>query len=403
MKKGLFLFLLLQFFVFSESLGLTVKSQKMIFSEKEPISGKVILKNSSTSDFKGVLKVYLENEIDRKSEIIQKEIYIPVKGEIEVNIYFKKNLGKYGHALVGELYDDKGNLISKGEDFFNVCDNYWNVSLIAPFGFIWQQWEKIDDGVMIPKKDTKWIDDLINNLRKEYYNGFEKFFWAPDDFIDLTPEKDMWFSGQTRYMETKKGLIELIKKAHENGMKAITYAKLTGGGPVGIEMARRHPEWVWHYKGTLSVGRNVKQILEYDIPTKKFWQCWIPVDYNMNDKKVVEMGIKELIESARMFGWDGARWDGNFDVRSEIYDFEGNLIEKLSPDQVDSRNAENMRITKEMISKVFPEYVYGYNWANEGGCLKVNREVIELCRGGGLIMNEYINQADEYSIPFING
>lgn len=399
MKKELFIFLLLQIFVFSNEINLKVKSNKVIFGEKEKVSGKIIINNLSNTEFKGILKAYLEYEIDKNSEVIQKQISVPPKSEIIISIDFKKNLGKYGHAFVGELYDEKNNLIAKSEDFFNICDNYWNISLIAPLGNIWQQWEKIDDGVMIPKKDKKWIEDLINNWRKEYYNGFEKFFWAPDDFIELTPDKEMWFSGQTRYMETKEGLKELIRIAHENGLKAITYAKRTGGGSFGIEMARRHPEWVWHHKGTLSVGRNVKQILEYDIPTKKFWQCWVPVNYNMNDRNVVKIGINELIESTKMFGWDGARWDGNFQVRSEIYDLEGKLIEKLNPEQVDSRNAENMKMTKEMISSVFPNFVYGYNWANEGSFLKINRELIELCKNGGLIMNEYINQADGVQHP----
>ena len=399
MKKIFILFLFSYIFVFSQDLEFFVSSDKILYSENEPLRGKIKVKNKTDSIFNGYVKVYLENEIDNRSEEILKQIKVPPKEDFEIDIEFEKNQGKYGYAMVGELYNEKQEIILKKMDFFNVCDNYWNVSLVAHLGCIWQQWEKIDDNVMIPKKDFKWAENLINNWRKEYYNGFEKFFWAPDDFIELTPDEEMWFSGQTRYMETKNGLIELIKLAHKQGMKAITYAKRTGGGAVGIETARRNPEWIWHNKGTLNVGRGVREIKNFNIPTKKFWSEYIPVNYNMNDKNVVEIGIKELIESAKIFGWDGARWDGNFNVRSEIYDFEGNLIEKLSQDEVDERNKENMRITKEKILKVFPNYVFGYNWANEGSCLKINRELIELCKGGGLIMNEYINQADEVQHP----
>jgi len=397
--RNLFIFLFIfPFLVFSEGISLEVKSVKIIYGEKDSVSGIFIVKNDSSTEFKGILKAYIESEIDKKSEEVTKIILVKPKEKFDIKIEFK-NPGKYGHALTGELYSEDKKLISKNGDYFNVCDNYWNVSLIAPLGCIWQQWEKIDDGIMIPRKDFKWVDDILNNWRKEYYNGFEKFFWAPDDFIDLTPEKEMWFSGQTRYMETKKGLIELIRKAHENGMKAITYAKCTGGGSVGVEIARRNPEWVWNNNGVLSIGRAVKQIAEYDIPTKKHWQEWVAVDWNMNDKNVVKIGINELIESTKIFGWDGARWDGNFDVRREIYDLNGNLIEKLTPEQVDARNMENMRMTKEMISKFFPDFVYGYNWANSGSGLKPDRETIELCRNGGLIMNEYINQAHGVQHP----
>ncbi len=120
---------------------------------------------------------------------------------------------------------------------------------------------------------------------------------------------------------------------------------------------------------------------------------WNAVNWNMNDPKVVEVGIKALSDSAAMFGWDGARWDGNFDVSSEVTDLTGHTVEKLTHDQVDARNAANMRHTKEVISTAHPDFFYGYNWMMgtwEQSMANNPRESQELLHNGGLVMNEYI-------------
>lgn len=374
-----------------ENFNFTIESKKIIYEPGEKIEAVVKIKNNTKEKKEVILKLWIESEIDEKTkDIVEKVELLPGEEKI-LNISFPYRLKKYGHAIVGQIILNN-QILKTCEDYFNICDNYWNVALIAPCGFIWQQF----DNKFNPKEDFNWVNDMIKKWRKEYYNGFEKFFWAEDDFLGLTPEREMWWSGQARYLETKKGLKKLIEEGHKNGMKAITYAKCTGGGPYGVEMARKHPEWVWHDKGTLCISRQVKKLAIWDITTEKHWGGWIPVDWNMNDPKVVEIGIKALINSTYMFGWDGARWDGNFDVRREIYDFDGNLIEKLTPEQVDERNAENMRKTKEMILKEHPKFVFGYNWANP---LPLNKETIELCKGGGLIMNEWINQSHGVQHP----
>jgi len=290
--------------------------------------------------------------------------------------------------------------LATGEDYFNVCDNFWNVAQILAIGFLWDQF---DGKTMMPAKDFSWADRHIKEMRDGYYNSFEHFFWAQDDFLGMVPTKDVWWSGQARYRGSTVGLKALIDKSHANGIKATTYAKLTGGGTFGAEMARRHPEWMWQYGGTLSVERGVESLAKWDDPlAKNLPQSWVAVNYNMNDPKVVDIGIKSLIDSASLLGWDGARWDGNFDVQSNTYDLDGHQVDKLNSDQVDARNAANMRRTKEAVSKAHPKFRYGYNWT-QGNWLQTMatnpRESIELCRGGGLIMNEYINQAEGVQHP----
>jgi len=373
-----------------------VRPERILCDEKAPIRGEVTVRNNAKEDKTVTVRAWLEWELDQATPPQESQVTVPA-GQTSTAVFnWPQAPGKFGHALKAQVRLDN-TVVAGGEDYFSVCNDYWNVALIAAVGFIWQQFDNFK-----PRPDQKWADETVALFRREYFNGFEKFFWAPDDFLDLTPEKEIWWSGQARYLETKTGLKGLIAKAHAQGMKAVTYAKLTGGGPTGAEMARRHPEWLWQSGGTLAVERNARHLAEWDITSEKHWGGWVAVNYNMNDAKVVDLGLKALIDSAAMFGWDGARWDGNFDVAREVYDLDGKLVEKLTADEADTRDADNMRRAKAAISKACPRYVYGYNWcqSNWDQTMATNpKESTELCRGGGLIMNEYINQADGVQHP----
>jgi hypothetical protein len=374
----------------------SVRADKILFGTDERITGRVLVTNRSDQALRVDVTAHLEWEIDAAGPEETETLELAPRAGGVAEFRLGKPAARYGHAFVAEVATN-GAPFGAGQDFFNVCDDYWNVALIAAMSLIWQQFDSFK-----PRPDFAWADSTVATWRRDYFNGFEKFFWAPDDFLELTPDRDIWWSGQARYLETKVGLQTLIERAHEQGLKAITYAKLTGCGPTGVEMARRHPEWVWQSGGTLSVDRNARQIAIWDITSTNHWSGWVAVNYNMNDPKVVDIGIQELIASADLFGWDGARWDGNFDVAKEVYDLEGKRVETLTSEQVDARNTENMRRTKERIRRKLPRYVFGYNWTqgNWAQSLATNpKESTELCRGGGLIMNEYINQAEGVQHP----
>lgn len=376
---------------------ISVQSSKILYDVGEPISGSVVVKNLTKTAQTVTVRAWLAWELNDTSKPMEAKLTIEPEKNATATFNFAKTPARYGHAFQVQVLLN-GQLIAGGEDYFNVCDNFWNVALIDGIG-----------------PGTGLEPGNIAHMRDDYYNSFEIMFWAPDDFLGLTPATDSWLSGQARYAEARSGVVDFphfgkvyglkdgIALAHRYGIKVVTYAKLTGGGTYGMEMARRHPEMVWQYGGTLSVIRAAESRARWDDRNaSNLPQGWLPVDYNMNDPKVVDIGIKSLADSATMFGWDGARWDGTFEVQSQVFDLEGKSIEKLTPEQVDARNAENMRRTKEYISKVHPRFVYGYNWTqgNWGQSLTSNpRESIELCRNGGLIMNEYINQAEGVQHP----
>ncbi|NIR02201.1 MAG: hypothetical protein GTN78_18730, partial [Gemmatimonadales bacterium] len=74
---------------------------------------------------------------------------------------------------------------------------------------------------------------------------WEKEFWAPDDWGDLTPDEEQWISGQAARWENASRIQEFIADVKPQGIKSITYGKHTAGGPAGWELMRQNPEWFY--------------------------------------------------------------------------------------------------------------------------------------------------------------
>jgi hypothetical protein len=111
----------------------------------------------------------------------------------------------------------------------------------------------------------------------------------------------------------------------------------------------------------------------------------------MNDPAVVQHGIDQIIASSKQFGWAGVRFDGHFQARTGKNRV-GDKIVDFSPDDADRQTAANQKALKAQALKVFPNYVFGYNFANctlDQRFQSNLREAIELCQGGGHIMDEY--------------
>jgi hypothetical protein len=313
---------------------------------------------------------------------------------------FGKLKTQFGYAVCAELRDGDKTLAT-ARNFFQITDNIWKTAVISACGKY--------------AKNQQYLDSCFAN----YYNVYEVFFWAPDDFLGLTPPMNAWYSGQARYHAAVTGFVnfpkehlgtwglkDMIAAGHTRGLRAVTYAKLTGCGPFGFEQVRRRPELAWQHAGVLDVDRDAESLAKWDDwNAQNLPVSWLAVNYNMNDNAVVDVGIKNLADSAALFGWDGARWDGNFNVAAETYDLEGKPVDKLTREQVDARNAENMRRTKAYITARRPNYVYGYNYINTSvveNLQRQPRETVECCANGGLLMNEYINHAENVNHPLHN-
>ena len=102
------------------------------------------------------------------------------------------------------------------------------------------------------------------------------------------------------------------------------------------------------------------------------------------------MAAEEVLRSIEMFGWDGIRWDGQMRGGGPTGGAPGEL------DYLAARRTQSLvRIFQRYHGEKYPHFSHGYNylfvqdkpsydWAYE------DFELDELCRGGGLCMNESI-------------
>ena len=273
-----------------------------------------------------------------------------------------RDAGLYGHALRARVLH--GNrVVAEGENYFAVARCYWDVALLKTFPYF-----TADKG---PSE--------IAEVRHNNYNGFEFFFWAPDDFADMTPEAEYWRSGQGRYKNTRTNLKAAIDLGHANGLALITYGKCVGYGPAILEYFRKRPENAGGFGEQLSFMHGAWELTRWHTndafsPNLRFYP-------NLSDPRVLAHGMNEILESTRMFGWDGVRFDGHFTAKT------------------DAETAEIDRRLKTLLRKEFPDYTFGYNYAGTGQSgLKtlLERQPLEtkaLLNGGGLVMNEYIVSA----------
>jgi hypothetical protein len=232
-----------------------------------------------------------------------------------------------------------------------------------------------------------------------YQNYIDLFAWAPDNFGNLSPKEDSWWAGQTNVLYTKKDLTARMDAWHDKGIKTLTYIIPSPGGPPGIDLLVSHPDWacynrfgqlgglfmaldVWTLKNwTVNQHRNAKGEPWY------FWNCWT---VNFYDPETVKYGAQAIVNAADMFGWEGIRFDSQFDI------FGGYSVGGQPTDHGENRvqlNARNLRLTKERIKSKYPDFLFGYNYGSVQPQPTAMDSVV--CEGGGLIMDEgFCNTSD---------
>jgi len=119
-------------------------------------------------------------------------------------------------------------------------------------------------------------------------------------------------------------------------------------------------------------------------------QNWCSIWYDCADAEVADIGIGELVGSARMFGFDGVRFDGEFWAgRYQRLDGSWNVEEKAD---LEAMNVALVKRMKQQCWATKPGYLFGYNagtditWSialdNTPATFR------EKCKDDGLIANE---------------
>lgn len=375
---------------------------KVRYNPGELLKGHATLENVSSKPAQGTLTLYLEHGVQEREEVGKFEVSLQASSQ---QIPFEVQLPnrELGHALIASFVSADGADHSQAAEYFNIAANFQRVLIAgSPYG----QYSSAES-------DPEKIAAQYRAYRHRYTNMQEVFAWAEEDMVEMSPDADVWYSGQTCYRIHKDGLQEWIRQGQEQGWAWTTYGKFIMSGYLGWKTAWDYPRdhrsqfvfpvgmWETVDVRTLDRFRN-KEFVPYtpqlntDGLLNGWWQSFLPINPDPTPR-MVRIAAEEVIRSTDMFGWDAVRWDGQMRSGGQV-----NVQGEYDYDAA-RRTQSLVRYFKDIVATKYPNFRHGYNylftsnkpahdWAYE------DFEMDELCEGGGLIMNESIRNGT--SVPF---
>ena len=340
---------------------LGVRAQRSYYKPSESAEVELTIKNFSTNEQTATLAVGCVGRLSDWQEASRQTIKLKGFESQNFKVAVPLKGQSFGCALEARLLRND-SVTDRGQAFIGVAENLWTVGIGGKL-----------QGDFIGRATDAARDSLLKSARQGYANWLEVFFWAPDDWGNLTPTADQWYSGQASYFMTSAKLKDFIKGAHDLGIKMVTYGKHVACGPDGAELARKKPEWFY------PLNPGVKQLDEWNDPAVRARKDakfdWQSFSLDLNRPDTLDYGIKQIIDSATLFGWDGIRYDGHYTVPS------------------DTVSTWNMRRLKESVWAAHPDFLLGFNysWAPDTWPM-ITQEMKEAMAGGGMWMQEAIGQ-----------
>jgi hypothetical protein len=375
-----------------------VSVNKVRYDPGETLRGSAIVQDVAGKGGKGTLTLYLEHGLKTREKL--KELPVALSGQAQkLDFSVPLPTRELGHALAAVYASDDGRDVSEAAEYFNIADNFFRVAIHGGLG-----------GHGHTKLSPERMGATAQAARSSYVNCAEVFAWAEEDMVEMSPETDYWFSGQTNYHLRKKGLQDAIRIAHESGISAVTYGKFIMSGYLGWKTAYDYPNdhkgqyfypvGMWEGVDVLLLDRfRYKEFVPYENRPvvhgergfNVWWQNFMPINPD-HTPRMARIAAEEVVRSIEMFGWDAIRWDGH--PRGG-----GGTGGSGDLDYYAARRTQTLvRYFKDVVNAKFPKFRHGYNYLfvqgepNPGWAYE-DFELDELCRGGGLLMNESIRNS----------
>jgi hypothetical protein len=333
-----------------------VQPHKITYLVGENASAKVVLKNSGTSDAKGLLKVTDEWDVDGANEVFRQEVVVPGNKEVGIDVQWVINNHCYGHALTAEfLIEDK--VAARKAEFYQVSrkDNWFRTFILNGGG-------KSDAPT---DKEYPYEKPLASPYVT--YSNYRNFFsYALSDAVAMTPgQYKFYYSGQTAYPVNVAKMKDSIRKSRERGIRCGGYTQTVTGGPAGYEFARQHPDWfVRDARGAFHTSGAPVSPLDVDAPadrkpsekytTRSFYML-VP-DFGKAEMR--KYAASEIVRAMDAYGFDAMYFDtypyGVFHYPNRGYDktmftSEGEPLNRGK--DPDAFTAEILREVREIISR----------------------------------------------------
>jgi len=376
-----------------------VSVDKIRYLPGDTLKGGVAVADAGGKGGTGVINLYFEHGLKDRTKV--KSLPVTLKPALqELPFEFPVPKEELGYALVAEYVSADGTDHSEAAEFFAVATNFQRVAIFGG---------GLSTRDAILEEDTIRRD--LTKARAEYFNATEYFAWAEDDMVAMSPKTDFWSSGQTNYRMHKQTIQRQIRLAHEQGLAVATYGKFIMSGLPGWETAYDYPNdhrAQYSYPVGMWEGVNVQQLdrrrdQDFRVYSKgpnvqgnalnTWWSTFMPINPDATPR-MARIAAEECVRSIDMFGWDAIRWDGH--PRGAGWaqcGSSGNYMAWAA-----RKTQSLVRYFKEIVAAKYPNFAHGYNylliqpdkkydWALE------DYELDELCRGGGLLMNESIGNA----------
>ena len=359
----------------------TFQSRKLIYAPAATGQIDTTLHNVTDEAINARMRLTLTGGVNRTISALNRTVALKPNESRQLTIEFECPRRRFGYEARLTLTRD-GETLDQQRDYFNVHDNIWPVGLGSPnVSAVMSHSGRANEGD---------IKRGVRKMRATYSNWWEKMFWAPDDWGDLTPQRDEWMSGQSARHESAAMIKQFIERVKPMGIRSITYGKHVATGPHGWELVRRHPEWFHRnrlgqpsgqfHTWDLAHWHDIDRHMGRDSRDQYHSSTWA-VGPDFRQKRVLDYGIDELIASAKRFGWDGVRFDGHWSA--------GN----------DALSTANMRRMKEALWQFDDDFAFGFNYSytfghhgvtSAKGRRKYPHELREAMAGGGMFMQEAI-------------
>ncbi len=374
-----------------------VDIDKIRYRPGATLKGQAVLADIGGRGGRGRLDLHLEHRVGERTTVKSLPVTLAAQ-PLAIDFELPLPDRELGYALVAEYVSADDTDRSEAAEYFTIAANFQRVAIF---------------GGGLATRDAVLDDDTIRRdlakARADYFNAAEYFAWAEDDLVAMSPDSDFWSSGQTNYRMHKQTLQRQIQLAHEQGLAVSTYGKFIMSGFPGWETAYDYPydhRGQYHYPVGMWEGINVPMLdrrrnRDYriygkspNVPGNRFdtwWNEFMPINPDATPR-MVRLAAEECARSVDMFGWDAIRWDGQ--PRGG-----GQCGRSGKYDQAAARRTQSLvRYFKDIVATRHPDFRHGYNylliekekgydWAVE------DFELDELCRAGGLLMNESIGNA----------
>ncbi|MHB9133935.1 MAG: hypothetical protein ACYDBB_22945 [Armatimonadota bacterium] len=376
-----------------------VVPNKLCYGTKETGTINVLVQNGATTPQPAHLLVEVESGLDARATIYDAAVTVPLPeaiGKPSVLAVPLPPQPEYGHAVIATLKQGD-NVIGTAREYFYTSDRPVQIGHFGSMG-------------IGSHYNTDGAESFVNQMRRHYFPLYEIDFWAPDDATMLVPPpgKDRWWSGQTLAASTIDSMKERIRLGHAQGMKVLGYTDLRLNYGFRIaEYFRKHPELCdWDANDfLLAYGVNTLQRQAREDDNERFEDTklfrkprfgaegiWSLVTGN---PAMIDHHVDQLIEGMKFFGFDGWRYDDQYDYDYRTVDLLGR--------QMPFPGWTNPTIVAKMRSALVnanPDVIFGHNmeWAqgrgHDGSPMPITAKAYdgdyytEFIRDGGLHLQE---------------